>query len=230
MVATREIELFIWDTHTQKNLSCLINKDTTIQNIIDDILAADAARQYQREDTEVPPSADDILADDIKLTGVCMALLGHKDKPFQLLPCDYPKQLLQGKPDSIIRDDCLANDFNVKVLDLVMSIPENIIGMQDFISTLEIRTSDDYNKAVDFAKQMFWNIEKINEFSIHLFMYNHQEIDLCNIEGGEDGKWSKRDWKLTTNESSLWLQLEKKFLTERIKKKYDCTEATLQAL
>jgi len=239
MFATREIKLVIWDIDKKKNLSYHINKDTTIQNIIDDILAADAVRQYQREDTEIPPSADDILTandilaaddiltDDIKLTGVYMALLGHKDKPFQLLPCDYPEQLLQGEPDSTIRDNCLANDFNGKVFDLILSTPENIMGMQDFISTLEIKSNDDYNKAVDFAKKIFWNIEQLNEYSIHFFMYNHQEIDLCNIEDGIDGKWSKKDWKLTTNESSLWLQLEKEFLTKGIGKSYNWFETTI---
>jgi hypothetical protein len=190
----REFKLVIWDTHTKQNVSYFIDEDTTIQNIIDTL----------------------------KLTGVCMVLLGHKDYPFMLFPCDYLKHLLEGKTEPTIMDSCTADDYNVKVIDLMMSTPEIRMDLADYISTL-----DDHSNAEQEAKKIFWNEGPIDDFRLHFFKYNHQEVDLCNIEDGKDGEWSKKDWKLTTNESSLWLQLEKEFLTKGMERNYDWTEATI---
>ena len=57
-------------------------------------------------------------------------------------------------------------------------------------------------------------------------MYNHKENDLCTEDYNE---WSKKDWKLTTKESSIWLQLEKEFLTKKMNDNYDWTEAMINA-
>ena len=55
-------------------------------------------------------------------------------------------------------------------------------------------------------------------------MYNHKENDLYTI--GYD-EWSQKDWNLTIDKSSLWLKLEKEFLTKKMNDNYDWTEATI---
>jgi hypothetical protein len=244
-IEKRQIKVVIWTTKDKITKPYLFNKDTTIQDIIDDILAAEA-----------PGGTDDQNMKNDVCMAVCMALLGHIEHPFELLACDLPQQLVQGESNSTnclgnsitshVSDGCTAKDFSVKVFDLIMATPDNIMGLEDFISSCvqpvfirqdlespketvhEIKNKDDRLKAVDKAKEMFWDVEHFENYGIHLFMYNHQEVDLCNIEGGEDGKWSKKDWKLTTNESSLWLQLEKEFLTKKMDRDlYDWTEATI---
>lgn len=232
-IEQRLIKVVIWSKNEKKNKPYLIDKNTTIQNIIDGIFTAD----------------------ELKLADVCMALLGHIEHPFQLLPSDFPQQLTQDESDSrasppthstdctaclyktgsrVSEGDCTATDFSVKVFNLIMATPDNIMGMEDFISSCVqpaltgLSLEPARMLAVQKAKEMFWDVEDFENYSIHLFLYNHQENDLCNVEGSEDGKWSKKDWKLTTNESSLWLQLEKDFLTTKMNRDlYDWTEATI---
>jgi hypothetical protein len=165
------------------------------------------------------------IIDYLELKNVCMALLGKNDYPFELMPCDW----------SDYKDDCKANDFSVKVGDLLMSSPHNIPNIEEFLNNYNIEdlTKEERLKLKEEIKKKFcYNKDFCNGHSIHLFMYNHKENDLCTISNTystEDyNEWAKKDWKLTTKESSLWLQLEKEFLTKEMKEDYDWTEAMLE--
>jgi hypothetical protein len=159
------------------------------------------------------------IIDYLELTNACMALLGKNDYPFELMPCDW----------SDYKDDCKANDFSVNVGDLLMSSPHNIPNIEQFLNNYKIEdlTKEERLELKEKVKEMFcYNEDFCNGHSIHLFLYNHKENDLCTVS--EDyNEWAKKDWKLTTDESSLWLRLEKKFLTEEIDDNYDWTEAMI---
>lgn len=196
----RKIKIVIWKENEKNIKYYTINCNTTIQEIID----------Y------------------LELTNVCMALLGKNDYPFELMPCDW----------SDFKDDCKANDFSVNVGDLLMSSPHNIPNIEQFFNNnyyhkinnnyykIEDLTKEERLKLKEEIKEKFcYNKDFCNGHSIHLFLYNHKENDLCTEDYNE---WAKKDWKLTTKDSSLWLQLEKEFLTKEIKEDYNWTEATLE--
>lgn len=177
----REINVVIWTTDEKKTLTCYINKYTTIQNIINSL----------------------------KLDKVLMAFLGG-ERPFELLPCDAIKYITKEEEDfpGIIFPDqekCSANDFSTIVVDLILTIPEIILDISDLRNE-----NKDKIMTIQEIKEILWKNLVFEEYSIHLFMYNHLQNDLRYSEGS---KWSKKDWKFTTNESSLWLQLEKEYLT-----------------
>jgi hypothetical protein len=164
------------------------------------------------------------IIDHLELKNVCMALLGKNDYPFELMPCDW----------SDYKDDCKANDFTVNVGDLLMSSPHNIPNIEQFLNNYKIEdlTEEERLKLKEEIKEKFcYNKDFCNGHSIHLFLYNHKENDLCTVSEGDStedyNEWAKKDWKLTTKESSLWLQLEKEFLTKEMKEDYDWTEATI---
>jgi hypothetical protein len=196
----RKIKIVIWKENEKNIKYYTINCNTTIQEIID----------Y------------------LELTNVCMALLGKNDYPFELMPCDW----------SDFKDDCKANDFSVNVGDLLMSSPHNIPNIEQFFNNnyyhkinnnyykIEDLTKEERLKLKEEIKEKFcYNKDFCNGHSIHLFLYNHKENDLCTEDYNE---WAKKDWKLTTKDSSLWLQLEKEFLTKEMKEDYNWTEATLE--
>jgi len=152
----------------------------------------------------------------LELTNVCMAFLGKNNFPFELMPCDW--------------SDCEAKDFSVKVGDLLMSSPNNIPDIEHFLNNyhykIEDLTEEERSELKEKVKEMFcYNEDFCNGHSIHLFMYNHKKNDLCTEDYNE---WAKKDWKLTTDESSLWLRLEKEFLTKEMDEKYVWTEATIE--
>ena len=123
-----------------------------------------------------------------------MALLGINDCPFKLMPCYW--------------SDYKANDFSVIVGDLLMSSPHNIPNIEQFLNNYKIEdlTEEELLKLKEKVKEMFcYNKDFCNAHSIHLFLYNHKENDLCTV--GYD-EWPQKDWNLTTDESSLWLKLE----------------------
>jgi hypothetical protein len=177
----RKINVVIWTIYGKKNLIYYINKDTTIQDIINRL----------------------------KLDNVLMAFLGG-DRPFELLPCDANKHMTKKEelfPGYIFPDQeqCSANDFSTNVVDLILSLPDVIIDIS------ELRNENkDKIMTIQEIKEILCEELEFEEYSIHLFMYNHLQNDLRYSEGS---KWSKKDWKFTTNESSLWLQLEKEYLT-----------------
>lgn len=197
----RKIKVITWSLNKRTSINYILNSNTTIQEIID----------Y------------------LELTNVCMALLGKNDYPFELMPCDW----------SDYKDDCKANDFTVNVGDLLMSSPHNIPNIEQYYDNnyyhkinnyyykIEDLTEEERLKLKEKVKEMFcYNEDFCNGHSIHLFLYNHKENDLCTVS--EDyNEWAKKDWKLTTKDSSLWLQLEKEFLTNNIKEDYDWTEAMI---
>lgn len=153
----------------------------------------------------------------LQLKNVCMALLGKNDCPFKLLPCDW----------SDFKDDCKANDFSVNLGDLLMSSPHNIPNIEKFLDNYDVLdyTKEERSELKEKVKEMFcYNKDLCNGHSIHLFLYNHKENDLCTV--GYD-EWSKKDWNLTTDESSLWLKLERDFLTKKMNDNYDWTKATI---
>ena len=185
----REMKIVIWNENEKIIKYYTINRNTTIQEIID----------Y------------------LELKNVCMALLGKNDYPFELMPCDW----------SDYKDDCKANDFSVNVGDLLMSSPHNIPNIEQFLNNYKIEdlTKEERLKLKEEIKEKFcYNKDFCNGHSIHLFLYNHKENDLCAEDYNE---WAKKDWKLTTDESSLWLKLEREFLTKEMKKDYDWTEAMI---
>ena len=159
------------------------------------------------------------IIDYLKLENVCMALLGKNDHPFELMPCDW----------SDFKDDCEAKDFSVKVGDLLMSSPNNIPDIEHFLNNyhykIEDLTEEERSELKEKVKEIFcYNEDFCNGHSIHLFMYNHKENDLCTEDYNE---WAKKDWNLTNDKSSLWLRLEKEFLTKEMKKDYDWTKSTI---
>ena len=200
-----KIKVIIWSLMERTSIECIFNSNTTIQEIID----------Y------------------LKLENVCMALLGKNDHPFELMPCDW----------SDYKDDCKANDFRVKVGDLLMSSPNNIPDIEHFLNNyhykIEDLTEEERLELKEKVKEMFcYNEDLCNGHSIHLFMYNHKENDLCTVTIGDSrasitgctenyNEWAKKDWNLTNDKSSLWLRLEKEFLTKEMKKDYDWTKSTI---
>jgi hypothetical protein len=201
----REMKIVIWNENEKIIKYYTINRNTTIQEIID----------Y------------------LELTNVCMALLGKNDYPFELMPCDW----------SDYKDDCKANDFSVNVGDLLMSSPHNIPNIEQFLNNYKIEdlTEEERLELKEEIKEKFcYNEDFCNGHSIHLFLYNHKENDLCTVSEGDSrvclvktdctedyNEWAKKDWKLTTKESSLWLQLEREFLTKKMNDNYDWTEAMI---
>ena len=161
------------------------------------------------------------IIDYLELKNVCMALLGINTHPFELMPCDYSEE----------NEDCKANNFSIKVYDMLMSSPDISENLEQFLlqffenRKIEDITYEERIVIIEKAKEQFcYNEDFCKERSIHLFLYNHKENDLRTEDYNE---WSKKDWKLTTDESSLWLQLEKKYLTEKMNKDYDWTEAMI---
>jgi len=186
----REMKIVIWNENEKIIKYYTINRNTTIQEIID----------Y------------------LELKNVCMALLGKNNYPFELMPCDW----------SDYKDDCKANDFSVIVGNLLMSSPHNIPNIEQFLNNYKIEdlTKEERLELKEKVKEMFcYNEDFCNGHSIHLFLYNHKENDLCTEDYNE---WAKKDWNLTTDESSLWLRLEKEFLTKIMNDNYDWTEATIE--
>ena len=195
----REMKIVIWNENEKIIKYYTINRNTTIQEIID----------Y------------------LELTNVCMALLGKHDYPFELMPCDWQHYT----------NDFKANHFSVKVDDLLMCSPHNIQNIEQYYdNNYYHKINNYYYKLVDLTKEqrlelkekvkeMFcYNEDFCNGHSIHLFLYNHKENDLCTEDYNE---WAKKDWKLTTKESSLWLKLEREFLTKKMNDNYDWTEAMI---
>lgn len=140
-----------------------------------------------------------------------MALLGKNDCPFKLMPCDW----------SDFKDDYKANDLSVNLGDLLMSSPHNIPNIEQFVDNyhykIEDLTEKERSELKEEIKEKFcYNEDFCNGHSIHLFLYNHKENDLCTKGYNE---WSQKDWNLTTDESSLWLKLEND--------NYDWSEATI---
>ena len=192
----RKIKIVIWKENEKNIKYYTINCNTTIQEIIDHL----------------------------KLTNVCMALLGKNDYPFELMPCDW----------SDYKDDCKANDFSVNVGDLLMSSPHNIPNIEQFLNNYKFEdlTEEERLKLKEEIKEKFcYNKDFCNGHSIHLFLYNHKENDLCTVSEGDSredyNEWAKKDWKLTTDKSSLWLKLEREFLTKKMNDNYDWTEAMI---
>jgi hypothetical protein len=196
----REMKIVIWNENEKIIKYYTINPKTTIQDIIN----------Y------------------LELTNVCMALLGKYDYPFELMPCDW----------SDYNDNCSAKDFSVTVDDLLISSPHNIQKIEQYYdNNYYHKINNYYYKLVDLTKEqrselkekvkeMFcYNEDFCNGHSIHLFLYNHKENDLCTEDYNE---WAKKDWNSTTDESSLWLRLEKEFLTKIMNDNYDWTEATIK--
>jgi len=192
----RKIKIVIWKENEKNIKYYTINCNTTIQEIIDHL----------------------------KLTNVCMALLGKNDYPFELMPCDW----------SDYKDDCKANDFSVNVGDLLMSSPHNIPNIEQFLNNYKFEdlTEEERLKLKEEIKEKFcYNKDFCNGHSIHLFLYNHKENDLCTVSEGDSredyNEWAKKDWKLTSDKSSLWLKLEREFLTKKMNDNYDWTEAMI---
>jgi len=195
-----EMKIVIWNENEKIIKYYTINSKTTIQDIIN----------Y------------------LELTNVCMALLGKYDYPFELMPCDW----------TFYTNDFKANDFSIKVDDLLMCSPDNIQNIEEYYdNNYYHKIKNYYYKLVDLTneqrlelkekvKEMFcYNEDFCNGHSIHLFLYNHKENDLCTEDYNE---WAKKDWNLTTDKSSLWLRLEKEFLTKIMNNNYDWTEATIE--
>ena len=180
-----EITVVIWTTGKKEIKTCYINKHTTIQDIINSL----------------------------ELDKVCMAFLGG-DRPFELLPCDaneYITTELKDFPGCLFPDQeqCSADNFSTIIVDLILSIPDVIIDIKELRDeNKDIIMTTEKIKEILWEKILWKDLEE--EYSIHFFKYNHLQNDL---QYTKDSKWSKKDWKFTTNESSLWLQLEKEYLT-----------------
>jgi hypothetical protein len=194
-----EMKIVIWNKNEKIIKYYTINSKTTIQDIIN----------Y------------------LELKNVRMAFLGKNNYPFKLMPCNW----------SDFDDNCEADDFNVIVDDLLMSSPHNILNIEQYYdNNYYHKINNNYYKIVDLTekerselkeeiKEKFcYNEDFCNGHSIHLFLYNHKENDLCTVD---DNEWAEKDWKLTSDESSLWLRLEKEFRTKEMNEKYDWTEATI---
>lgn len=118
--------------------------------------------------------------------------------------------------------------FSVNLGDLLMSSPHNIPNIENFLDNYDVLdyTKEERSELKEKVKEKFcYNEDFCNGHSIHLFLYNHKENDLCTEDYNE---WAKKDWNLTTDESSLWLKLEKDFLTKKMNDNYNWTEATIE--
>ena len=63
------------------------------------------------------------IIDYLELKNVCMALLGINTHPFELMPCDYSEE----------NEDCKANNFSIKVYDMLMSSPDISENLEQFL-------------------------------------------------------------------------------------------------
>jgi len=138
----------------------------------------------------------------MNLKGVENALMGHADVPFKLLPCDFVIKN-DWEPGDRIPFECLADNFENKVIDIVF-------WMDVIAEGAEIPIADLKSNLAQREKIETMLPEALALHVIHIFLYCHRTED-CRY--GEHGYWTERDPVNTTTKSSLWLQLEKQFLT-----------------
>jgi len=131
--------------------------------------------------------------------GIHAALVGKKNYPFRLMPCDFvPDVTYKGGPPTSRGD--------IFIHGLVM-----IVGWMNY---LEDRYCS-IKEAITDIEEIYAHPEKLPEvlknLVVHLFTYNHREIDCCD----DEGPWTERDPDLTTAADTLWLRLEQEFLLNR---------------
>jgi hypothetical protein len=144
----------------------------------------------------------DVIAS-LGLHDIKSALVGHLNVPFKLMAGDF------APADDYDPEDmptCLANTFTGKVVDIVFWMA--FLG--------EGPIAEGKAMLADRAKIEPMLAHVRDGYQIHLFTYDHRQ-DCCE---GAQGAFTERDPADTTQESSLWLQLEKEYLTGDRKRFY----------
>jgi hypothetical protein len=143
------------------------------------------------------------VIDTVDTAEICVerALVGHKSRPFQLMPCDFTGN-----------QRCRGVEFGTKVFDTVFWM--NYDDEVEYAAT-----------QLELCRKVL-PLSLLEGCSIHLFTYNHQAEDCCE---GDNGPWTERDPEYTDERSTLWLRLEKEFIENGRVCDDDWTLATLKS-
>ena len=133
---------------------------------------------------------------DLHLEGVQAALVGRTfGRPFKLLQCDWEPDVMSGAPPT------KATTFKHE-----LSI---IVGWMNYLEDPYCSIEDAKTEIAEIYNHQDMLPQCLAGHTVHLFTYNHRDVDCCN---GEHGPWSERDPNATTPQHTLWLQLEQDFI------------------
>ena len=159
-------------------------------------------KRFESCSVSVDTTFQDVI-NSLGLHDIRSALVGHRDTPFKLMPGDF------APADDYDPEDmptCRADTFTGKVVDIVFWMA--YIGEGPIAQ----------GKAVlaDTAQIEPMLAHALDGHEIHLFTYEHTH----DCRDGPHGPFTERDPATTTDASSMWLRLEKEFLTGHRKRFY----------
>jgi hypothetical protein len=146
------------------------------------------------------------VIESLGLHNIHNALVGHRNVPFKLMVGDFA-------PD----DDYDPHDVPTWSADTFAGKVVDIVFWMDNIG--EIPIAEGKKILADRAQIEPSLVHVLDGYEIHLFTYDHRQ-DCCFTESPE-GAFTERDPADTTQESSLWLRLEKEYLTGDRKRFYE---------
>jgi hypothetical protein len=132
----------------------------------------------------------------LQVEGVQAALVGRSaGMPFRLFAGDWEPDVMSGAPPT--KADTFKHELVI------------IVGWMHYLEEPYCDTIQAKSDIEEIYKQEHMLPACLAHHTVHLFTYNHQDVDCCK---GENGPWTERNPRATTAADSLWLRLEQEFL------------------